>query len=68
MVVIIFIPFGFGSDEHHDSQSDSFMQVTVLDGQSDDDATQEYHVGLFHVIGAHSAGAEDAQYREEDHW
>lgn len=60
-------PSWTGANQHEHPQSDSLVQVAILDRQSDDEASNEHHVGLFHVGGAHFVRAQDPERGEKNH-
>ena len=61
------VPFEIGANPEDDAQGDAQVQVAVLDGQTDHEATEEHHDGLGDVAAAHSARIHDAEQREHYH-
>ena len=60
IIVAIRLPSGTGTDDHEDSKGDSFVQVAIFDSKRNHKATDEHHIGLFHVGSAHFARVHNA--------
>lgn len=51
-----------------DKECNPLVQIAVLHGYGDREASQEHHIGLLHVDEAHLPCRQDPQQREREHW
>lgn len=51
----------------HDAESDSHVQITMLDGDCEDQTADEHHYGVVHVTGARIRRAQYTQRRKHHH-
>ena len=58
-------PFRIGSEQNENSQSNSLVQLALLDADCQDDPAEEDNIGLVEVASANSISAHDIQHGKQ---